>query len=400
MSKYIFKLEIIALFESNGEAFEPEENENLFIAVQNPSSKKETEIKYEPHSQEIISSTPTNQSISLVLNNLNEPILLILYHVSTYGETVKDCVGFCELSLNGWEDRYLTLEFFEYTELVASLRCIVSLQHMGVQDESEVVGPDESSDMQEDHMVTDTTAHTSSAWERAHIPSDPRNEPDQESHSITREQIKEFQFNQFLDWCNEVDDYGNGYINSAWEATGGVIDAAESDEEGSTKADAEDSSVTSDDTVRSTQSTSYFTLMYYHYNRLMNIKASQAYFGTNSFNTDHIGGQEATYLKFSPYTLRVEILKEQFEWRASIDTHGPGVCRPGILLPPLLSYKEFLRQPVTGRKRKQKSRRGSGVAGTATNPSTGANTTIATPIFSTAGELEAEEGMMSIESNT
>ena len=153
----------------------------------------------------------------------------------------------------------------------------------------------------------------------------------------------------------------------------------------------EESSDLASDTICYSLSTSHLVLFYCHNNRLRNINESAA-FRTGNFTTDHSGAMQEAYLDYSSYYSHLLCLQDQFIWRADIDTHGPGVCRPGIFLPPLLSYEEFHR-PFKTRKRRRSH--GPGVVGTAVVPLADGSSTPTTVVM--ASEPEVVEGAMFVE---
>ena len=116
-------------------------------------------------------------------------------------------------------------------------------------------------------------------------------------------------------------------------------------------------------------------------------------FGKGSFDTDHLDIKD--FLPWSPYALYLAMIKEQFVWRASIDTTGAGDYPTGISLPPLLSYEDFHR-PVFFPDVQWKCRRhGPGVVGTAVvQPASGSSTPTSVVM---ASEPEVVEGAMFVE---
>ena len=111
-------------------------------------------------------------------------------------------------------------------------------------------------------------------------------------------------------------------------------------------------------------------------------------FGEGSFDTDHLDIKD--FLPWSPYALYLAMLKEQYVWRASIDTTGAGDYPAGISLPPVLSYEDFHR-PV--HKWKRRRSHGPGVVDTAAVQPASGSSTPTTVVM--ASEPEVVEGAMS-----
>ena len=145
-SKVLFELEIIDLSDVN---LDLKSHENLFIAVQDIS--KLATIKYES-----TKDNNTNQALNLIIDNLNVPIIISLYHLSDNdNEAIKYCIGYCELSVNDCDDGPLTLELINDKETIASLQCVIKLENIALQGDGEDESYNTNNDEQYDYNVFD-----------------------------------------------------------------------------------------------------------------------------------------------------------------------------------------------------------------------------------------------------